>query len=178
MAYMAPKKIYKNDRERKAARNLRLKKRRLEDQDYNRRTNLQNNYNNWVADYFYKVKKCTCCWYERKNYYPDIHHIVSKTDGWKDLINNLVPLCFGCHRDLHKFWKDYLKIEFKFCIDKFHVSISDIKTPWTYRKEELKAERDWDIKTLKEWSVLTGINYKTMLSRLNMWKDVFTGHYQ
>ena len=44
--------------------------------------------------------QCTQC--EKKNRNLDAHHIVWKEHGGKDTILNLLTLCKGCHRKVHK----------------------------------------------------------------------------
>ena len=73
-------KLYETDRERKDARNLRLKKRRKEDPAYNRYSALRNNHNTAVAKHFSTITKCEACSLERKNYFPELHHIIPKKD--------------------------------------------------------------------------------------------------
>ena len=44
--------------------------------------------------------QCTQC--EKKNTRLDAHHIIWKENGGKDTIENLITLCKGCHRKVHK----------------------------------------------------------------------------
>jgi 5-methylcytosine-specific restriction endonuclease McrA len=42
--------------------------------------------------------RCRHCWV-RDNLHP--HHVVFKSQGGSDALNNLLTLCFVCHRALH-----------------------------------------------------------------------------
>lgn len=43
-----------------------------------------------------------CCICKGKNRKLEAHHIVPRSDGGKDTINNLTTLCYSCHEKLHK----------------------------------------------------------------------------
>ena len=155
-------KLYNTDRERKDARNLRLKSRRKEDKIYNRYQALRTNFNIAVAKHFSHITKCACCGFQRKDYFPEVHHIVHKKDWWKDTLANLIPLCFACHRQLHMHWPEALTTNYNFNLTKYKESIAHIITPTTYKPPENTFTYLNHTFTLKDWAKITWINYRTI----------------
>ncbi len=52
--------------------------------------------------------KCAVC----GDYFTDVHHVIPRSYGGADELNNLVPLCKNCHHEAHRGFKKADKYKF------------------------------------------------------------------
>jgi len=73
--------------------------------------------------------KCLCCGYPGPS---DAHHIKSKGSGGGDDAWNVIPLCRGCHQEIHR-------VGFESFLDKYpHVLEHLEKLGWQYVGDRLR----------------------------------------
>lgn len=55
------------------------------------------------------MNRCTICSYSQNMYKLQVHHIIPVKEGGSDDYNNLVLLCYECHKEVHQNdWRDYV----------------------------------------------------------------------
>ena len=113
-------KIYNTDRERKDARNARLRARRRACKSRGRHESMVNAYGAAVAHEFGTKTQCYVCKFEREDHYTDIHHLIEQDKGGTNEFRNIIPICYYCHKDVHNVARGYkyLKEKWGFNIKK------------------------------------------------------------
>lgn len=94
--------IYKNKQEENKARAKRERERRLNNPKYNRYVALRNNYGAVVAKKYCEVIECEECGFSRIGFYIEVHHLIPQKDGGKNTLDNVIGLCYYCHREKHR----------------------------------------------------------------------------
>lgn len=56
----------------------------------------------FLKHYSYVEQDCIICQYCEHRIAVDIHHIIFRSQGGKDEINNLIALCRTCHEAAHR----------------------------------------------------------------------------
>jgi 5-methylcytosine-specific restriction endonuclease McrA len=72
---------------------------------------MQKHIKNFTKHYNLLEGEIMMCQYCRSKPVTDIHHIVYRSQGGSDEVDNLIGLCRLCHQQAHKQAKPYLTVQ-------------------------------------------------------------------
>lgn len=112
----------------------------------------------------------------------EFHHIIAKSDGGGDTLDNCLPVCFNCHANIghynvqHPKGNKYSALELKGHRDKLYSLIKQGKLPdstVSIDDNYKKIDIDRDIKLFNEINKM--ISYENFIHQMEM-RDMYTGY--
>lgn len=89
-------------------------------------------WNNVKTEVLLKCKRYCCFCQKYCGRDIEVHHIIQQADGGKDIVDNAIPLCFGCHSEIgsynpkHPKGNKYTPEELKTIRDAFYLKAENL----------------------------------------------------